>query len=303
MPGLLTDLETKKGHGKDSQYSLSQSNSSKDQHKKEFTLSQGWGGSGNPIQDAIHNANGYKQAVVLVMSFGKSGGQSSQLIDYMSQEDSVDLFNEEGVKIELTDAKKEVGNWVKETKKRKGSNRYTMHLSLSGDKSLTREQMVNVTKDFIKKSFEDHYAIYAIHTDKELIHSHVSIKMTGHNKKKIAANKTDLKKWRAEYAEILRRHGVKASATSRSSRGIFGKSAPPGLKIVKELYNQTQKDSYQRRYDQQWTNKWIDAYKKISIKLVNSKNNNLASEGKKIQQFKDQISAKTTQPENESRDY
>jgi len=295
MAKLDDELDRKKSKARDSEY-ISRSGSGRE---KNSFLENDWGSSGKPVQDAIHNANGYKQAIFSVTSFGKSRGQSSSFVDYMSQSESLDLLNEKGEIKKLNTAKKTIGKWIKSTKKRKGANRYTMHLMLSGDKALDRKKMEKVTKDFIQKSFAGHEAIFAVHTDKDLIHSHVSIKMVGPDGKKIAANKSDLKKWRSEYAEVLREHGIKASATSRVSRGLFGKSPPPGLKIVKELYGQKLSDPYPRRYDKQQIKKWNDVYSKIGENLINSANDNLIKQGKQILNFKARVSAKVMKHENE----
>ena len=299
MAKLEEDLEPKKRKSKESEYTYNPGHGK----QKGLYLENDWGGSGNHVRDAIHNANGYKQAVYSITSFGTSNGQSSSFVDYMSQADSLDLLNENGEIISLDDSKKEIGRWVKDTKKRKGTTRYTMHLMLSGDKALDRKGMEKVTKDFIQNSFKNHKAIYAVHTDRDLIHSHVSIKMVGPDNKKIAANKSDLKKWRAEYAEVLREHGIKASATSRNSRGLLGKSAPPGLKIIKEFYGKNLYDSYERKYDNEKIEKWSNVYSKIGSNLTTSANDNLIKQGQQILKFKAQISSKQTERENEPKDY
>ncbi len=297
MAEIFEQEEIRKRRSKDSYVGHS---SGRGGANKDFDVASGWGGSGNVVMDTIHNSGGYKQAVMSVTSFGTSKGQSSAFIDYMSQADSIDLFTEEKNKLSLDKAKNKISEWVESTKKRKGSNRFTMHLMLSGDEKLDRDEMETVTQSFLNKSFKNHESIFAIHTDKNLIHSHVSIKMAGLNNKKIPANKSDLRKWRSEYAEVLRDHGVKASSTSRLSRGLFGRSSPPGLKIVKEIYGKKIHSSYERKYDQQWMDKWSEVYRDIGEKFLKSNDSNLITQGEKIIQLKEHVSSKGTQQQNDS---
>ncbi len=244
------------------------------------------------LTQATHNAKGYKQAVLIVSSHGKSSSQSSAYVDYMSQEDTVSVMDKEENKIELSDAKNKIKDWIKDTKTRKNSTRYTMHLILSGAKKLSREKMNKITSNFLQKTFYKNEAMFSVHTDKETTHSHVSVKMLDNEGKKLRENGVIINEWRNDYAKVMRVNGLKVTATSRASRGLFGKSLSMGSKIRFNISNKNLAPSYERKYDRENINEWTHAYNEIGKQLAKSNNQNIAQSGQEIINFSSQIEKK-----------
>jgi len=241
------------------------------------------------IQSAIHNAKGYKQAVLVVSSFGKSNAQSSAYVDYMTQENNTPLFDKDGAKIDHEQGLDNIKSWVEDTKKRKGTNRYTLHLILQSEPSANEEKAKNGMEDFLKKEFRKNDYMYVLHTDKESPHVHATIKMQGEDKKKIQATKSDLRRWRDSYAKSMREHGFFYTATSRASRGKVGKALSPSSKIKFGFYNKQVLESTERKHDQENINKWKGAYKKIGDKLSKSNSKELKDTGTLINDYSNQI--------------
>ena len=234
------------------------------------------------IQAAIHNSKGYSQAVMSVSSFGKSSSQSAAYVDYMSQQDTAELKTKDGKNLSGLEAKELIKLWTKETKKRKGSNRITMHMVLSSDVGSNPEKVEESVKNFLNDQFKDNEVIYVMHTDKPNPHAHVSIKMQNSQGKKIAANKPDLYIWRENYADKLRGQGFNMTATSRQSRGEIGKSLRVSSSLKFNSVGKTLNPPAERKNDKKNINEWISNYENIAELLNNSDNEELKKTGKKI---------------------
>jgi hypothetical protein len=127
--------------------------------------------------------------------------------------------------------------------------------------------------------------MYAVHTDKESPHAHVTVKMQGANGKKIKAKKSELYKWRESLAEEMRAQGFKVTATSRQSRGLVGKSLPLGSGIKFKMHNKPLDQSKERKFDKENIQQLDEKYKKMGQLLSKSKDKSTANTGKKILEF------------------
>jgi len=234
------------------------------------------------IQTALHNSKGYKQAIMIVSSFGKSSSGSMSYVDYISQEDNVPLFDKNNKIIEKDHALNKIQDWVDDTKERKGVTRYTMHFVLQSEPSANEEKAKKGMQEFLKKAFPKNDYIYAFHTDKESPHMHVSVKMQDQENKKIQAIKSDLRKWREDYAESMRAQGFDYASTSRSSRGKTGKSLSGGSKIKFGYYDKQINESNERPHDKENIEKWNDLYNKIGSIFLSSKDKTIKQAGKGI---------------------
>lgn len=81
-------------------------------------------------------------------------------------------------------------------------------------------------RDFAKNEFSDYQYALVLHTLENdpnwnpsgNPHVHLCVKMRGIDGVPLNPRKNDLRRWREQFAERLREHGVEAEATSRSAR-------------------------------------------------------------------------------------
>jgi len=237
------------------------------------------------LQTAIYNANGYKQSLFFVSSFGKSKQNSIAFLVYMTQENTLSIKTKDGTKVPFNSAVDKVNEWVDDTKKRKGANRFTMHLVLQSLPGADAKRAEKGFQEFLKKEFPKNDYLYAFHIDKESPHAHVTVKMQNTDGKKITAQKKELYEWRESLAVEMRGQGFRVAATSRQSRGLTGKSLPMSSGIKFKMHSKELKQSIERNHDKENITKWRERYEKMSQLLNESNDPKLKSIGEKIASF------------------
>jgi hypothetical protein len=81
-------------------------------------------------------------------------------------------------------------------------------------------QLLAAVHDFVRQEFADrHRYALALHTDKPHPHVHVVVKAKTEDGVYLNIRKPMLRKWRQEFARLLRTQGVAAKATPRAMRG------------------------------------------------------------------------------------
>lgn len=107
-----------------------------------------------------------------------------------------------------------------------GDNKYreNFHIVFSMPPDTNRAKFSVAARQTAHELFGDnHRFLMTEHHNTEHPHLHVVVKAIGENGKRLNPKKADLRYWREVFAENLRRHGIKAEATSRQIRGQFQK--------------------------------------------------------------------------------
>lgn len=88
---------------------------------------------------------------------------------------------------------------------------------------------------FAVSEFSEHFDyIYAVHTDVDHPHVHLTVRALGDSGQRLNPKKADLERWRQGFAEALRDHGVEAEATPRRARGVSRKPERPAVRRMRE---------------------------------------------------------------------
>lgn len=108
-----------------------------------------------------------------------------------------------------------------------GENKYreNFHIVFSMPPGTDRARFGTAARETVRELFADnHRFLMAEHSNTEHPHLHVVVKAVGEDGRRLNPKKADLRHWREVFASNLRRHGIKAEATSRQIRGRFEKS-------------------------------------------------------------------------------
>lgn len=179
-------------------------------------------------RQARKSAGKAPEVMAKVTGFSKGASHTKSHLDYISRNGDVAIENERGQTFKSRDEVKEMANeWVtdfKETPRHK-NQRDTMHLILSMPEGTDPEAVRRATRNFARETFKSNYEyVFALHTDTNSPHTHLTVKMLGHDGKRLNPRKADLQAWREKFAEKMEQEGYMADATPRFSRGVVKKS-------------------------------------------------------------------------------
>lgn len=178
-------------------------------------------------------ASGSSEVMVKVTSYGKGATAVKKHLEYITRNGKVEMENDRG---EVFKGMDEVKGFFKDWEqdfaggKRQKERRDTMHMMLSMPEDTPPEAVRTAVRKFAQVNFaENHEYVFALHCkendpDTKQPHCHLTVKMLGHNGKRLNPGRLDLANWREDFAQALREQGVDAEATRRSSRGVVQKA-------------------------------------------------------------------------------
>lgn len=173
-------------------------------------------------------ARGSPEVMVKVTSFGKGSEHVKAHLDYITRNGKVEMESDRG---EVFEGKEEVKAFFKDWEqdfgdgKRHKEQRDTMHLVLSMPENTPPEAVRSAVREFARQTFaQNHEYVFALHTDEPHPHCHVTVKMLGHDGRRLNPGRRDLADWREDFAQAMRDQGVDAEATRRTSRGVIRKA-------------------------------------------------------------------------------
>lgn len=175
------------------------------------------------------------EVIVKVSGAAKGAEHVKAHLDYISRNGKLELENERGEVIKGKAAVKEVHKeWTQDGGKRRANTRDTANLVLSMPKGTDPKAVRDSARDFAKGQFGDNYQyVFALHTDVDHPHVHLTIKTLGHDGRRLHIKKGDPQKWREGFAEQLQRRGIDAEATPRAPRGVVKKAVSQVIKNIR----------------------------------------------------------------------
>ena len=181
-------------------------------------------------------AGAQPEVMVKVTGFGKGGGHATAHLTYISRHGKLEIETDRG---EIIKGRAGVlalaGEWAEDfgdTKSRK-AKRDTIHIVLSMANGTDAESVRSAVRAFAKETFgKNHEYAFALHTDQDHPHCHLTVKYRGFDGKTVKSDKDDLQRWRETFATHLRKLGVDAAATPRVVRGVVRKSEAQVLRHI-----------------------------------------------------------------------
>lgn len=182
----------------------------------------------NALKKASKAAAGAPEVMVKVTGFSRGGSHARSNIDYISRNGDLEIEDERGNVVKGRKAIKEFSKeWTAEmSDSRRKNQRDTLHMILSMPAGTPPNAVKNAARNFAKARFGgNHEYVMVLHSpenDKKTKqpHVHLSIKILGHDGKRLNLDRDDLQACREGFATALSQQGVLANATPRAARGV-----------------------------------------------------------------------------------
>ncbi|MES2664154.1 MAG: relaxase/mobilization nuclease domain-containing protein [Pseudomonadota bacterium] len=178
------------------------------------------------IRNRIQRITSYATEVMVKISGHAKGSDHVRAhLEYISRQGDISLENERGEIIQSSiELEKLHADWMHDQGKRHFNTRDTTNIVLSMPKCTDEKAVKNASRAFAKKQFSlNHQYVFALHTDVDHPHVHLTVKALGFDGKRLHVKKGEPQQWRELFAEQLRQQGLIAEATPRFVRGIVRK--------------------------------------------------------------------------------
>ena len=180
------------------------------------------------------------EVMVKISGFGKHKTGIKGNLDYISRDGELALETADGQLLKGKDDIKELATtWAADSSRKRLQQRDTMNLILSMPAGTSRDGVLNAARAFASKTFkENHDYVFVDHRDEKHSHVHLTVRMRGHDGKRLNPRKADLQHWRENFAEALRSQGIEAVATARRARGVVLKPVKQEIAHMRERAEQ-----------------------------------------------------------------
>jgi hypothetical protein len=174
------------------------------------------------------------QVMVKIYKGGRGMKQIRTHMRYISRAGAVVVVDQDGIRTEGMDAVREIAeDWKygRVTIEELSERREAVNVVLSMPEGTDPIAVQKAARDFAGREFANHKYVMALHTidtpafeeDKNdppspNPHVHLIVQSLGLDGTRLNPRKADLHRWREDFAQALREHGVEAAATSRIDR-------------------------------------------------------------------------------------
>lgn len=198
------------------------------------------------------------QVMVKITGGGADMRRIGSHIDYIARggrykkkgEEELEIETDDGQRIQGEDARRrlkelfafsgtpipdEVQDVKGDTTLVRRQRREALNMILSMPHGINREQVKAAARATVKELFGDNH-LYAMvhHEDTDHQHTHVAVKMAGHDGKRLNPKKADLENWRLAFARHLNSRGIDAVATRRRVRLQRKKGESQAVRQIKD---------------------------------------------------------------------
>ena len=245
------------------------------------------------------------QAVCKLISKLKNPGNIRRSIDYISQNNTIELIDKYGNKItgkgwDTALAKQ----WTEENKikselrgrKQRRDSVNAVHLMFSSPNDANSRQNELATRTLVKQLFPDHDFVLAQHTDTSNLHTHVILNNISQTGKPLAWRKANLQILRESWAHNQRETGINVTCSNRNDRAEY----QPGLSMAQvkiqekgeKLYFEDNDNTQEEKIA--WLSKQIQHTHELFLALLRDKKRLLKEKNKKNKKNIDDIDKKLT---------
>lgn len=177
-----------------------------------------------------NSANG-KHVLVKITGGAKNAQAMKEHFNYITRNDELPLYDENGERINLKEAVNEVNKIIDdlEAEKLRADARRTYQVAFSRSGKTDPELFKQIVLETIKKELPDNKFYFSLHDDTKNTHIHVVVERQGKNgaSKLLRLDKTRLNQLKKTFAETQQKHGLEAvflSETDKQKRRAFGKN-------------------------------------------------------------------------------
>jgi hypothetical protein len=176
------------------------------------------------------------EVMVKITGKTKDGGHLQAHLSYISRKGSLTLEGGEGERYQgLKEIGEVGGDWTNEDVRRREDSSLSVSVMLSMPAGTDPLKLQGAVRQFGKEVFGGSFDyVFALHTDVDHPHVHMSVRSLGEGGKRLNPRKGDLDSWRQTFARALRDRGVEAEATPRRARGIVRKPEKMPIRKLRE---------------------------------------------------------------------
>jgi hypothetical protein len=173
------------------------------------------------------------EVMVKVSGGGNSLGAVAAHLRYITRKGELELETDDGERVTGSEVARNLvedwdleidlalDRWDRMVKGRRASTAKLVHnIVLSMPAGASPQKLLAATREFAREEFapQHRYAL-VLHTDQD--HPHVHLVVSAHRREggRLNIRKADLRRWREQFAQQLRRQGIEANATPAQSRG------------------------------------------------------------------------------------
>ena len=171
----------------------------------------------NRIKSLRHYNKKPPEVMVKISGHCKNMAHIQSHFEYISRNGQLDIEDELGQVFQNTDDLHQIAKeWCSDTSSSKSNTRHTTHIVLSMPNGTEPKAVKQAARAFAKKTFANNYQyVFALHTDTDSPHVHLTIKNLGFDGKRLHIKKGQPQIWREEFACELEKIGVAAEATRK----------------------------------------------------------------------------------------
>ncbi|MBM7073264.1 relaxase/mobilization nuclease domain-containing protein [Shewanella sp. 202IG2-18] len=155
------------------------------------------------------------EVMVKISGHCYSSSHTQSHFDYISRNGKLEVEDELGeVYQDKISIQQLAQDWEEPSTTSKRRTRHSTHLVLSMPDGTEPKAVKQAVRAFAKKTFADNYQyVFALHTDTDSPHVHLTIKNLGFDGKRLHVRKGLPQVWREQFAWQLEKNGVAAEAT------------------------------------------------------------------------------------------
>lgn len=177
---------------------------------------------GRQRETAVRVSRGSPEVLVKISGFTKGSEHLKAHMSYISRNGKVDLEDQNGAIYDGAAAVDSLWEaWDREIgmgNPERGNRRDTVKIILSMPPGTDPKAVKDAVRKFAGDEFENHAYVFAMHTDEQHPHLHLTVQMRGFNGERLNPRKADLQRWREMFADRLLHEGVDCVATPRTAR-------------------------------------------------------------------------------------
>ena len=162
------------------------------------------------------------EVMVKISGFGYNNAHTVNHFDYISRNGKLELEDEIGqVYQDIQTIHQLAQDWNETDYQQRKRTRHSTHLVLSMPFGTEPKAVKQAVRSFAKNTFsENHQYVFALHTDTDSPHVHLTVNNLGFDGKRLHVGKGLPQVWRERFANELERLGVAAEATPKFERFI-----------------------------------------------------------------------------------
>lgn len=178
------------------------------------------------------------EVMVKITGRTRDAGHLQAHLAYICRDGALPLEGRDGERLVGMAEVWELGSdWAAEDLRRRRDASLSLSVVLSMPAGTGLSGLRDAVRTFAAETFgERHDYVFALHTDVDHPHVHLSVRLLGEGGERLNPRKADLEVWRQTFARTLRDRDIPAEATLRRARGLVRKAEAMPVRKLRERH-------------------------------------------------------------------